>query len=204
MWRVPLTADLERRERNLINRHRRYARYGQNEWALYAERQLRNLREHGVEHRPGDHVPAGYRAVPPPANHPRIQAPAPPAPGPHRGGNLVPMEVLINALRPPNHPDFGIPHPPLPDAWFGPAPPRPAPPPPPAFKMPEHHAKAFFKMAEKCGEVPDCPVCLEPVTEATIAITPCGHIFCGECLATTMAGNRWEGGQRCPTCRATP
>jgi hypothetical protein len=70
--------------------------------------------------------------------------------------------------------------------------------------MPEHHAKAFFKMAEKCGEVPDCPVCLEPVTEATIAITPCGHVFCGDCLAITMAGNRWEGGQRCPNCRATP
>ncbi|KAH8930482.1 hypothetical protein BT69DRAFT_681142 [Atractiella rhizophila] len=39
-----------------------------------------------------------------------------------------------------------------------------------------------------------CAICLEPVTNARL--TPCGHLFCLECIDQALARRR-----RCPTCR---
>jgi hypothetical protein len=122
---------------------------------------------------------------------PAQQNPAPPADwGFYRGGNRVAFE--------PRH-IFGMLMPvPVANGGAGRAPlPR-------LFTMPQHIVSAYFEMAVKCGEVPDCPVCLSPVEKDTIVMTPCGHIFCRACLTTTMEGNRWEGGGKCPQCRAIP
>ena len=53
------------------------------------------------------------------------------------------------------------------------------------------------------GELMECPICLEPVSEAEIAVTPCGHPFCSECLMNVLgvATSTREASGDCPTCR---
>ncbi|KZV97654.1 hypothetical protein EXIGLDRAFT_730047 [Exidia glandulosa HHB12029] len=53
-----------------------------------------------------------------------------------------------------------------------------------------------------------CPICMSPPTDA--AITPCGHILCGECLMLAVHGGIQRGRlapqgaaeAQCPVCRA--
>lgn len=52
-------------------------------------------------------------------------------------------------------------------------------------------------------ELMECPVCLEPVGEAEISLTPCGHPFCGECILSILgsASMSREASGDCPSCR---
>lgn len=49
----------------------------------------------------------------------------------------------------------------------------------------------------------ECPVCLEPAGEVEVAITPCGHQFCKECILNIVRGgsSTRESSGRCPHCR---
>ena len=129
-------------------------------------------------------IRADFNPIPPENLHPLPVARAPaPAPAPARGGaGGPPMEV---GFRPAPTVRWGNPGPPV-------------------FAMPDHIIASFFAMAEKCGEVPDCPICMSAVEKDTITMTPCGHIFCKPCLSQTMATEPYAGGGRCPTCRAVP
>jgi SNF2 family DNA or RNA helicase len=53
------------------------------------------------------------------------------------------------------------------------------------------------------GDLMECPVCLEPVSEAEISVTPCGHPFCSECILNVLgaATSTREASGDCPTCR---
>lgn len=52
-----------------------------------------------------------------------------------------------------------------------------------------------------------CPVCMESITEAVA--TPCGHVFCSECIYQALAASKTGSGRglnnkksgRCPICR---
>lgn len=49
----------------------------------------------------------------------------------------------------------------------------------------------------------ECPVCLEPTGEKDIALTPCAHKFCAECILScmhTLSRTREPTG-KCPECR---
>ena len=49
----------------------------------------------------------------------------------------------------------------------------------------------------------ECPICLEPIEEKEIALTPCAHRFCGECIKAclkTLSSTREPRGN-CPECR---
>ena len=49
----------------------------------------------------------------------------------------------------------------------------------------------------------ECPVCLEATGEADIALTPCAHKFCAECILgclSSMSASREPTGV-CPECR---
>jgi SNF2 family DNA or RNA helicase len=55
------------------------------------------------------------------------------------------------------------------------------------------------------GEVEhaECPVCLEATVEKDIALTPCAHMFCAECILSclhTLSSTREPTG-KCPKCR---
>jgi hypothetical protein len=197
------TPEHQRRLRNLQNRERRYLRDlagNRNpanqlfQWQQYCLRQQENLLTFGNEWVEGDQVPPGYRqatAIAPRA----VPAALRPLPLVDAQPDLLRFEPL----------------PPLPPAQgelrrvVVRNPPAPAPQP---ILLPPHLAKNYFNLAQKCGEVPDCPICLDVVSEETIVITPCGHIFCRGCLTTAMAAPGWAGGaggrQRCPQCRAMP
>jgi len=54
------------------------------------------------------------------------------------------------------------------------------------------HLKARISYYEKKEDERLCAVCM--VNERTMAMVPCGHTFCGECIAGMMA-------VECPTCR---
>mmetsp|Transcript_12502 Transcript_12502/g.20230 ORF Transcript_12502/g.20230 Transcript_12502/m.20230 type:complete len:210 (-) Transcript_12502:64-693(-) len=43
-----------------------------------------------------------------------------------------------------------------------------------------------------------CPICLE-IPETPTRLAPCGHLFCGDCLAAAFA----NGNRACPMCRCT-
>lgn len=50
----------------------------------------------------------------------------------------------------------------------------------------------------------ECPICLDPIGEADVAFTPCGHKFCGGCIANVIldgASTTREPTGRCPQCR---
>lgn len=204
------TPDHQRRLRNLQNRERRYNRElagdrnAENplfQWQQYCLRQQENLFLFGNEWVEGDQVPPGYRqtnAIAPRAAPAAVR----PLPG---GGVVAAAGAAEDLLR-------FEPLPPLP-ALPPPAPRRvvahnPPPPVPQPILLPPHLAKNYFRLAQKCGEVPDCPICLDVVAEETIVITPCGHIFCRGCFTTAMSAPGWAGGlggrQRCPQCRAMP
>lgn len=48
------------------------------------------------------------------------------------------------------------------------------------------------------GVVEECPICLDSVTLAGVAITRCGHVFCRACIEATIAMDK----PVCPLCRA--
>lgn len=43
----------------------------------------------------------------------------------------------------------------------------------------------------------DCPICMENLSNRTVASTICGHIFCMPCIQAATK----TGGKKCPTCR---
>ena len=43
----------------------------------------------------------------------------------------------------------------------------------------------------------DCPICMELIETRTV--TPCGHVFCQECITTVLSSGL--SAARCPTCR---
>lgn len=45
----------------------------------------------------------------------------------------------------------------------------------------------------------DAPPCLQELPVVTHAMVPCGHAFCGECLAEWLSKK-----SDCPTCRCGP
>jgi len=49
----------------------------------------------------------------------------------------------------------------------------------------------------------ECPVCLEPTGEKDIALTPCAHKFCAECIVNVLDGasSSREAKGNCPECR---
>ncbi|PPJ52682.1 hypothetical protein CBER1_10559 [Cercospora berteroae] len=55
-------------------------------------------------------------------------------------------------------------------------------------------------LPEQNSDRGDCPICYEILTEATQ--TPCGHIFCLECLKLWINENELCNSQ-CPSCRVT-
>ncbi|CAK1363987.1 uncharacterized protein RHO25_005873 [Cercospora beticola] len=55
-------------------------------------------------------------------------------------------------------------------------------------------------LPEQNSDRGDCPICYETLTEATQ--TPCGHIFCLECLKLWVNENELCNSQ-CPSCRVT-
>ena len=61
----------------------------------------------------------------------------------------------------------------------------------------------ILKFQEGEIELMECPVCLEPVGEVNIAMTPCGHPFCSECILNVLDGasSTREAKGKCPTCR---
>ena len=54
-------------------------------------------------------------------------------------------------------------------------------------------------------ELIECPVCLEATAENDIALTPCAHIFCAECILSCLHGlsSTREPTGKCPECRET-
>lgn len=49
----------------------------------------------------------------------------------------------------------------------------------------------------------ECPICLDPIEEQDIALTPCAHKFCGECIRScleSLSSSREPRGN-CPECR---
>ena len=53
------------------------------------------------------------------------------------------------------------------------------------------------------GDCIECPVCLEPTRHCDIALTPCAHKFCAECIVNVLDGasSSREAKGRCPQCR---
>ena len=49
------------------------------------------------------------------------------------------------------------------------------------------------------AELPQCPVCLGPITYITE--TNCGHRFCAQCILMYWRTDRWPRACRCPVCR---
>ena len=43
----------------------------------------------------------------------------------------------------------------------------------------------------------ECTICMEVIEQRTV--TPCGHVFCKECIETVLSGG--HSAARCPTCR---
>ncbi len=52
-------------------------------------------------------------------------------------------------------------------------------------------------------EFVECPMCLEPIGEKDVALTPCAHAFCSECILTvlTSASSSREPQGPCAVCR---
>jgi hypothetical protein len=213
--------EIARMAYNLENRIRRYRREGRAEWATYAITQLARLQSRDFRRieRPTDRIPHGYRTSPFPSTttigevaqqaydtyiinynagnvragrdddrQPADWAPVPIPPA-EREAMIARIETRVARGELPANALIAIQPPPPPPA-------------PTTFTLPAHFIATYFNMAKKCGEIPDCPICYDAVTAETIAITPCGHVFCRPCLDRTMAGDRWTGGGRCPTCRA--
>lgn len=44
----------------------------------------------------------------------------------------------------------------------------------------------------------DCPICMENLSNNTVASTKCGHIFCMKCIQAAIK----TSGKKCPTCRS--
>jgi len=55
----------------------------------------------------------------------------------------------------------------------------------------------FTNIEDKLGEEETCPICLEELKNLTTSITPCGHIFCSNCLYNSNQHNS----NKCPMCR---
>ena len=63
--------------------------------------------------------------------------------------------------------------------------------------------EAVLQFQEGEVELMECPVCLEATGEADIALTPCAHKFCAECILgclSSMSASREPTGA-CPECR---
>jgi len=63
--------------------------------------------------------------------------------------------------------------------------------------------EAVLQFQECEGELLECPVCLEATGEKDIAITPCAHKFCAECILSclqSLSSSREPSGA-CPECR---
>ncbi|MAP24741.1 MAG: hypothetical protein CMM87_04315 [Rickettsiales bacterium] len=56
----------------------------------------------------------------------------------------------------------------------------------------------FTNIEDKLGEEETCPICLEELKDLTTSITPCGHIFCSNCLHNSNQHNS----NKCPMCRS--
>jgi DNA repair protein RAD5 len=63
--------------------------------------------------------------------------------------------------------------------------------------------KVALQFQEGEIELMECPVCLEPVGEVEVALTPCGHPFCAECVLNALhsASSTREAQGHCPQCR---
>ena len=69
--------------------------------------------------------------------------------------------------------------------------------------VPTHIVAELKEMADALKKTWECPICLEMITPEVLAITPCGHFYCGGCLGTMCATAR-NAGQRqvpCAICR---
>ena len=77
-----------------------------------------------------------------------------------------------------------------------------------AIKYARAHAKVRMRQAvllfhNDPGSMMECPVCLEPTGECDIALTPCAHKFCSECIIAVLnsASSSREAVGKCPECR---
>jgi hypothetical protein len=67
--------------------------------------------------------------------------------------------------------------------------------PPPVSVLPKHIAR--LAIMDALAKHEDCPIIMEPLTSATVAITPCGHVV------SHLAAEHWMLSARsCPVCRA--
>ena len=49
----------------------------------------------------------------------------------------------------------------------------------------------------------ECPVCMEPLTSSSLAVLPCKHRICLNCMVKVLMGvGNEEGKNSCPLCRA--
>jgi SNF2 family DNA or RNA helicase len=73
-----------------------------------------------------------------------------------------------------------------------------------AAEYQDNHAKfkIFHDLSEKIKESGDCPICYSEFnnSETRPVITPCGHIFCLECMEG-LYGMKGTSQQPCPVCR---
>ena len=63
--------------------------------------------------------------------------------------------------------------------------------------------EAVMSIQEGEIEYLECPICLDPIEEQDIALTPCAHKFCGECIRScleSLSSSREPRGN-CPECR---
>lgn len=63
--------------------------------------------------------------------------------------------------------------------------------------------EAVLQYQDGLLELLECPICLEPTGEADIALTPCAHKFCSECIVSVLdaASVHREAKGNCPECR---
>lgn len=63
--------------------------------------------------------------------------------------------------------------------------------------------EAVLQLQEGEIEYIECPICLEPTTEKDLALTPCAHKFCAECLLSCVqtSSDSREASGNCPECR---
>ena len=63
--------------------------------------------------------------------------------------------------------------------------------------------EAVLQFQEGEVELMECPVCLEATGETDIALTPCAHKFCAECILSCLQSlsNSREPTGHCPECR---
>jgi len=69
--------------------------------------------------------------------------------------------------------------------------------------VPPHIVAELKEMADALKKTWECPICLEMITPDRLAITPCGHFYCGGCLGDMCARARNAGNDKvpCAVCR---